>query len=98
MPYALSEYEEGSWWVKELEGLLGAKTGSPVTPDQRRAAGVALDFARLVWADRRTLQAEGKHPAPCARECEANAFKIEIRQLKAQIKSQQENQKGQVAV
>ena len=56
MAYALSDYEDGSWWVKELEGLLGAKTSSPVTPDQRRAAGVALDFARLVWADRHTLQ------------------------------------------
>ena len=31
------------------------------------------------------LQAEGKHPAPCARFCEANAFQIEIRRLKAQL-------------
>jgi hypothetical protein len=29
---------------------------------------------------RHTLQAQGKHPAPCARFCEANAFRIEERQ------------------
>lgn len=32
-------------------------------------------------ADRRVLQATGKHPEPCARHCEATAFKIEIRRL-----------------
>lgn len=32
---------------------------------------------------RHALQAQGKHPAPCARICEATAFEIEIRQLKA---------------
>lgn len=31
------------------------------------------------------LQRTGDHPAPCARVCEATAFQIEIRQLKAQI-------------
>lgn len=34
---------------------------------------------------RAALQAEGKHPAPCASHCEATAFKIEIRGLKARI-------------
>lgn len=33
--------------------------------------------------DRETLQAAGIHPAPCARHCEATAFEIEIRRLKA---------------
>lgn len=37
--------------------------------------------------ERQSLQAEGKHPAPCARFCEANAFKIEIRGLEAQLKA-----------
>lgn len=44
--------------------------------------------------DRHTLQAEGKHPAPCARFCEANAFRIEERQqarliaeLEAQVRA-----------
>lgn len=32
--------------------------------------------------DRRAAQAEGKHPAPCARFCEANAFEIELRSLR----------------
>jgi hypothetical protein len=36
-------------------------------------------------ADRRVLQAEGKHPAPCARFCESNAYEIELRQMKARI-------------
>ena len=33
---------------------------------------------------RQALQAEGKHPAPCARHCEANAFQIEVRRLEAE--------------
>ena len=39
--------------------------------------------------DRRALQAEGKHPAPCARHCEAKAFEIEIRSLKSALKQAQ---------
>lgn len=35
--------------------------------------------------DRRILQAKGKHPAPCARFCESNAYEIEIRRLKRQV-------------
>jgi hypothetical protein len=31
------------------------------------------------------LQAKGEHPAPCARHCEATAFRIVIRNLKAQL-------------
>jgi hypothetical protein len=34
---------------------------------------------------RHELQAKGKHPAPCARFCEANAFEIEIKNLKGDI-------------
>ena len=36
-------------------------------------------------AERFTSQADGKHPAPCARSCEANAFAIEMRQLRARL-------------
>lgn len=36
-------------------------------------------------AERFTAQAEGSHPAPCARMCEANAFEIENRSLKARL-------------
>ena len=35
--------------------------------------------------ERHELQAKGEHPAPCARHCEANAFKIVIRNLKATL-------------
>ena len=33
--------------------------------------------------DRHELQRDGMHPAPCARHCEAPAFKAEIRRLQA---------------
>ena len=36
--------------------------------------------------DRHEQQAAGTHPAPCARHCEAPAFKIEIRRLEAENK------------
>lgn len=35
--------------------------------------------------DRHTLQADGTHPAPCARHCEAQAFRIEARQKDAAL-------------
>lgn len=37
---------------------------------------------------RHALQAEGKHPAPCARFCEAKAYEVEARELKRQIAEQ----------
>ena len=39
----------------------------------------------LAQPERHELQAKGEHPAPCARHCEANAFKIVIKNLKAQL-------------
>ena len=36
--------------------------------------------------DRHELQAQGKHPAPCARWCEATAFEIELRRLRALLR------------
>ena len=36
-------------------------------------------------ADRRVLQSTGEHPAPCARHCEANAFRLELRNKDARI-------------
>ena len=35
--------------------------------------------------DRQTLQANGTHPAPCARHCEATAFNIVIRNLEKRL-------------
>lgn len=34
--------------------------------------------------ERLTLQKDGAHPAPCAGHCEAQAFKIRIRELEAE--------------
>jgi len=51
----------------------------------------ALELANKALAqpaqepDRQALQANGTHPAPCARHCEATAFNIVIRNLKAQL-------------
>lgn len=36
--------------------------------------------------DRHELQAQGNHPAPCARWCEATAFEIELRRLRALLR------------
>lgn len=32
------------------------------------------------------LQRRGVHPAPCARDCEATAFEVEIRRLKSLLR------------
>lgn len=47
--------------------------------------GFRILRSMLAQPERHELQADGKHPAPCARFCEANAFQIEIRRLKAQL-------------
>ena len=39
----------------------------------------------LAQPERHELQKAGKHPAPCARFCEANAYQIEVRRLKASL-------------
>lgn len=50
-------------------------------------AEIAARDARIaeLEADRRVLQSTGEHPAPCARHCEANAFRIELRNKDARI-------------
>jgi hypothetical protein len=42
--------------------------------------------------ERHELQAKGEHPAPCARYCEATAFQIVIRNLKAQLAQPEQEQ------
>lgn len=54
-------------------------TYQPVLPGSPDLLG---DVERLT-SDRRTLQAAGEHPAPCARHCESTAYEIELRQLRA---------------
>ena len=43
----------------------------------------------LAQPERHELQAKGEHPAPCARFCEANAFRIAERGYQHQIKELQ---------
>lgn len=61
--------------VKELEAELDIEL--------ERAYDRLLAARAAKQASRQSLQAEGKHPAPCARSCEANAFQIEVRRLQA---------------
>ena len=51
---------------------------------EREAARIAL-LDRLEQPEHHKLQAKGVHPAPCARHCEATAFQIVIKNLKAQL-------------
>ena len=44
----------------------------------------------LAQTERHELQAKSEHPAPCARHCEATAFGIVIKNLKAQLAQKQE--------
>lgn len=59
----------------------------PSNPDhyrlrlESRMREQAAEIERFT-TDRRVLQSDGKHQAPCARFCEANAFTIELRQAK----------------
>lgn len=45
-----------------------------------------MDTIKSNGTDRRALQREGKHPAPCARHCEATAFQVELRRLQALLR------------
>ena len=55
--------------------------------EERDALRAAIDAAPTTQpADRHALQAEGKHPAPCARFCEANAFRADRRSDTALIR------------
>ena len=52
-------------------------------PDIQLRAAIVLRSALAQEPTRQELQADGRHPAPCARHCEAQAFQIEIRRLRA---------------
>lgn len=55
--------------------------------EERDALRAAIDAAPTTQTtDRHALQAEGKHPAPCARFCEANAFRADRRSDTALIR------------
>lgn len=42
--------------------------------------------AAIPQSTRQELQAEGKHHAPCARFCESNAYELELRQLRQNVR------------
>jgi hypothetical protein len=76
--------------LKALEDL-GMKhvenTGETLHADVYTALKAALEQPEQEQApDRRALQAAGDHPAPCARHCEAKAYEIEIRSMKAALR------------
>ncbi|MBV8060536.1 MAG: hypothetical protein JO253_03300 [Alphaproteobacteria bacterium] len=42
-------------------------------------AAIDAEMQRYQYSDRSVAQSEGKHPAPCARFCEAQAFNLELK-------------------
>lgn len=96
--FAMAVLEEGQEWMRRAEkaeaeldtlkeslrlvnvdhGLWMARTHAA-----EDARDDALTRVKELEAERQALQAEGKHPAPCARHCEANAYQIEVRRLVA---------------
>lgn len=68
----------------EMRALCSACGG---TGDVHRADGEWLGECNCIHAraQRQAIQAEGKHPAPCARSCEAPAFQSQLRERDARI-------------
>lgn len=69
---------------EEMRALCSACGG---TGDVHRADGEWLGECNCIHgrAQRQAIQAEGKHPAPCARSCEAPAFQSQLRERDARI-------------
>ena len=96
---ALAQPEQPSVpWSAALESVWGEPEQEPVVHDPLpRACNLAgVDYQTFLkikaympvappQPERHELQAKGEHPAPCARHCEANAFQIVIKNLKAQL-------------
>lgn len=84
--------EHADEWIKGVtlyEGAQGWRVACATLAAEVRHLRDLLAAAKWPEApdDRRLAQAEGKHPAPCARFCEANAFEIELRSLRKRIDS-----------
>ena len=62
---------------------LKERLADPMREVQR--LGQEIEQEPVAHPERHELQAKGEHPAPCARHCEANAFQIVIKNLKAQL-------------
>lgn len=61
MSTKLNDYEPGQWWLQELEAM-SVTSPAGVKPDMVRAAKVACDFAKLVFANRATSTEERTRP------------------------------------
>ncbi len=72
-----SKVEQAEARVKELQAELDIEL--------ERAYDRLLAARTNKQADRQVLQADGRHPAPCARDCEAPAFKNQMRERDARI-------------
>ena len=57
-------------------------------PSEALASEASEESSGTEQPDRHELQKDGKHPAPCARFCEAAAFNIEIRGLRKRLTEQ----------
>lgn len=96
--FAMAALEEGQEWMRRAEkaeaeldtlkeSLRLVNVDHGLWMARAHAAEDARDDAltrvKELETERQALQAEGKHPAPCARHCEANAYQIEVRRLVA---------------
>ena len=76
-------HTEAAQYIKATLTAFGP--GEAISMTKETWAKIHEAMQALVQPERHELQADGKHPAPCARFCEANAFQIEIRNLKARL-------------
>ena len=87
----MSENERLRDLLEDALGMLRAIESTHSDEKLRELAGnayseISAQLCELAAEpDRRELQAEGTHPPPCARYCEALAFSVEIQQLKNRI-------------
>ncbi len=75
--------------IERLRNYSGTFDHACVNEAANALQAAQAEIERLT-ADRRVLQADGKHPAPCAKFCEATAFTIELRRASAEIEREKE--------
>lgn len=79
----MTEFE--TWWYNE--GSAAPIPGEDSEEHCKRMCQIAWENGAFcaVQPDRQALQSAGTHPAPCARQCEAQAFEIAARGMRRQI-------------
>ena len=73
-----------SWRISYQSSEQAARAAYSQVESQARKIEELKDIIQR--PDRKELQVEGKHPAPCAKFCEATAFGIDERRMKHEIK------------